>query len=85
MSPWYVGRFGTIKGAGDFKQRMVADMAYLEEQNRNLHIKRDYAPVVVSIFGGLQRTRTSGAECTLAVPRVRLAESAQRSSQRDSS
>ena len=48
MSPWYVGRFGTVEGAGDFKQRMVEDMAYLAEQDQKLRIKRDYAPVVVS-------------------------------------
>jgi hypothetical protein len=53
MSTWYVGRFGTIEGAGDFKQRMAADMAYLQDQDRSLNIKRDYTPVVVSPFAGI--------------------------------
>ncbi|KAH8082638.1 hypothetical protein HD553DRAFT_62746 [Filobasidium floriforme] len=50
MSPWYVGRFGTIEGAGDFKQRMAADMAYLQDQDRSLNIKRYYTPVVFPGF-----------------------------------
>lgn len=79
MSPWYVGRFGTIEGAGDFKQRMAADMAYLQDQDRSLNIKRDYAPVVVSPSAGVGWLRSREAKYTLAVPRLRLAEFAQRS------
>jgi hypothetical protein len=48
MSPWYVGRFGTIEDAGNFKQRMVDDIEYLRHQDGQLGLKRDYSPVVVS-------------------------------------
>jgi len=48
MSPWYVGRFGTIEDAANFKQRMLEDMQYLQAQGEELGLHRDYSPVVVS-------------------------------------
>jgi hypothetical protein len=73
MSPWYVGRFGTIEDAANFKQRMVEDTQYLQAQDEELGLHRDYSPVVVSTEW-LQVNLSCHLNRAISVSRIQLAE-----------